>query len=37
MSTSDEKRVVPNKALDLVYQFQYPDLEEALRQLLHKL
>jgi NAD dependent epimerase/dehydratase family enzyme len=37
MFTYDEKRVVPNKALDLGYQFQYPDLEKALRHQLHKL
>jgi NAD dependent epimerase/dehydratase family enzyme len=37
MSTPDKKRVVPQKTLDLGYEFQYPDLEEALRHLLHKL
>ncbi len=37
MSTSDKKRVVPKKAVDLGYEYQYPNLEEALRQLMHKL
>lgn len=29
------RRVVPKKVLDVGYTFQYPDLEQALRQLLH--
>ena len=29
------RRVVPKKALELGYEFHYPDLEKALRQLLH--
>jgi len=29
------RRVVPKKALDLGYTFQYPDTEQALRNLLH--
>lgn len=37
MTASDKKRVVPKNALDFGNVFQYPDLEESLRQLMHKL